>query len=104
MNNNYSNNDISLTETSNCSFHCVRPKNRIYMLCEDLIDKIFEYTNPYKEHHQKMMFTLSWNQYWYKYLSSCFYSISMKPFHEYYFMKRREAEYEEEFSIEDDII
>ncbi len=65
-------------------------KNRLFHLPDDIIEYIFKFTNPYKENHQQCLFKLSWNQYWYKYLSSCFYSIKEKGFATHFFLKMRE--------------
>lgn len=67
-------------------------KNRLFLLSDELIDKVFEYYNPYKERFERVMFTLSWNHYWHKYIQSCFYSVRKIPFSKYYFLKRKEDE------------
>ena len=67
-------------------------KNRLFLLSDELIDKVFEYYNPYKERFERVMFTLAWNHYWYKYIQSCFYSARKIPFSKYYFIKRKEDE------------
>ena len=96
MNNKYSNNkNEHETKISNFIISHVRPKNRLYSLCEDLINKIFEFTDPYKDNYQKVIFSLSWHQYWYNYLSTCFYSIRKRPFYEYYLIKKRKAQKED---------
>jgi len=65
-------------------------KNRLFHLPDEIVNYIFEFTNPYKENHQQCMFKLSWNHYWYKYLSTCFYSIKNRGFAAHYFLKRKE--------------
>ena len=96
MNNKHSNNkNENETEISKCISPYVRTKNRIFMLCEDLINKIFEYTDPYRENYREVIFSLSWHQYWYNYLSSCFYSIRKKPFYKYFLLKKRQVQKED---------
>ena len=95
MNNKYSNNkNENDTEISQRVSPYIRPKNRMFMLCEDLINKIFEYTDPYRENYREVIFSLSWHQYWYNYLSSCFYSIRKKSFYKYFLLKKRKAQKE----------
>ena len=65
-------------------------KNRLFHLPDEIVNYIFEFTNPYRENHQQCMFKLSWNHYWYKYLSTCFYSIKNRGFVAHYFLKRKE--------------
>tara|TARA_Y100000992_G_scaffold276286_1_gene220385 strand:+ start:266 stop:529 length:264 start_codon:yes stop_codon:yes gene_type:complete len=65
-------------------------KNRLSHLPDEIVNYIFEFTNPYKENHEQCMFRLSWDHYWYKYLSTCFYSTKNKGFAAHYFLKRKE--------------
>lgn len=65
-------------------------KNRLFLLSDELIDKIFEYYNPYKERFERVMFSLAWNHYWYNYIKSCFYYVRNVPYHKYYFIKKKE--------------
>lgn len=65
-------------------------KNRLFLLCDELIDKVFEYYDPYKERFERVMFSLAWNKYWYNYLGSCFYSTQRRSFSQHYFLKRKE--------------
>lgn len=65
-------------------------KNRLFNLPDDIVEYIFKFSNPYKENHQQCMFKLSWDHYWYKYLSTCFHSIRDRGFSNHYFLKKRE--------------
>jgi len=37
----------------------------IFKLPDDMIDKIFEYYDPYKSQNEYILYDLRWNQYWY---------------------------------------
>ena len=46
--------------------------NLIFKLSDDLIDKIFEYHDPYKNEYEHILYDLRWNQYWYHYFCHWF--------------------------------
>jgi len=69
--------------------------NRLFMLCDDLIGRIFEYCDPYKVAYQDVLHDIHWWGFWYRYVTKIFYRRHF-VFHRYILNQINDHEEEDE--------
>ena len=56
--------------------------NRLFMLSDDIISRIFDYYNPYIHAYQEVLHDINWWGFWYRYVTKIFYRRNF-VFHRY---------------------
>ena len=62
----------------------------LFRLPEDIVDKIFEYHDPYKHQNEYVLYDLRWNQFWYR--SFCIWFTQQEINYPKYVLKRNRSQ------------
>ncbi len=63
---------------------------KLFSLPEDIVDKIFEYHDPYKQQNEYVLYDLRWNQFWYR--SFCIWFTQQEINYSKYVLKRNRSQ------------